>query len=177
MCFTLSISYTRKLEVGRTSSLVREQSQAEKHIESKIRSLEDKLEMERVVHEESVNFMNRKFGVLTGELEEWCDKLDNDQAAIETEYEGLKEKQLVNRERLDAMQARKANNDAIAAATVAEKVRQAEELEEQEAKKEVQNAACRKIQSLAREYLRRKAESAAASGKKKKGGKKGKKKK
>jgi hypothetical protein len=165
------------LEIGRTSSLVRQQSQAEQEIENKIKLLEDKIEMERVVHEESVNFMNRKFGVLTAQLEEWCDKLDHDHASLESEYEALKEKQLVNRERLDAMQARKANDDAVAAAAVAEKVRKAGELAEEAARREIQNAACSKIQALAREYLRRKTEQAAASGKKKKGGKKGKKKK
>jgi len=174
---TIDGSYMRKLELGKTSSLVREQTQAEKSVEAKIRTLEDKLEMERVVHEESVNFMNRKFGVLTAELEEWCDKLDVDLATLDMEYEALKEKQLVNRERLDAMQARKASDDAIAAATAAEKQRIATEIAEEALRIERETAACKKIQIVAREYLKRKAEQAALSGKKKKGGKKGKKKK
>jgi hypothetical protein len=174
---TVDGRYTRKLEMGRTSSLIREQTQVEKSVELKIRDLENKLEMERVVHEESVNFMNRKFGVLTGQLEEWCDKLDVDLATLDMEYEGLKEKQLVNRERLDAMQARKASDDAIAAAAEAEKLKLANQIAEEALKNERESLACKKIQLVARTYLKRKAEQAALSGKKKKGGKKGKKKK
>ena len=169
--------YTRKAEAGRTHAIVRSYTQAQRAQEARIKELERKLEMENVVHTETVDFLQKKMSSLQSDLEEWGKKHETDFGALQAEYESLKEKQLVNRERLDHLQGRKAEMD--------EKERQERELEETRlrmeeamaAEEKQENEAAAQIGRVARAYLKRLAEKAAKGGKKKKGGKKGKKKK
>lgn len=170
--------YTRKHETGRTNAIVRSYTQAQRAQENKIKELERNLEMEKVVHEETMEFLKRKFGTLTTDIEYWGKKHETDFGALQAEYEELKAKQMMNRERLDYLQGRKAEMD--------EKERQERELEKTRiemeaaaaAEERVRSEACSKIQRIARAYLKRKAAASSGKGKKKKGGgKKGKKKK
>ena len=113
--------YTRKHETGRTNAIVRSYTQAQRAQENKIKELERNLEMEKVVHTETMEFLNRKFGTLTTDIEYWGKKHETDFGALQAEYEELKAKQMMNRERLDHLQGRKAEMD--------EKERQERELE------------------------------------------------
>mmetsp|Transcript_19077 Transcript_19077/g.34636 ORF Transcript_19077/g.34636 Transcript_19077/m.34636 type:complete len:160 (-) Transcript_19077:181-660(-) len=158
-----------------TSSILRTYRQAERAQETTIKDSERKLEMENVVHKETVDFLKRKQESLSTELAEWTEKYAQDYGRLEEEYTALKEKQLKNRERLDHLQARKAAEEEEARKAAEEAVREAELEKIRQAELVTQNNAASKIQRIAKRYLKRVAERAAAGAKKK--GKKGKKKK
>mmetsp|Transcript_15854 Transcript_15854/g.36781 ORF Transcript_15854/g.36781 Transcript_15854/m.36781 type:complete len:399 (+) Transcript_15854:52-1248(+) len=174
---TVEVRYTRKSEYGSTGSKDRAQTAEERRLEQELQGLRDKLELEKVVHGDTANFLAKKANQLGEELEAWSQKFEEDVAAAASEFEALKDKQLASRERLDMLQERKAKEDAGLEAKAKAK-EAALEAEAEEAKLvEIQTAAAVKVQKVARDYLKRKAEKEAAGGKKKKGGKKGKKKK
>jgi len=172
---TVDAKYFRKEAHAMTSSILRTYRQAERAQETTIKDSERKLEMENVVHKETVDFLKRKQESLSTELAEWTEKYAQDYGRLEEEYTALKEKQLKNRERLDHLQARKAAEEEEARKAAEEAVREAELEKIRQAELVTQNNAASKIQRIAKRYLKRVAERAAAGAKKK--GKKGKKKK
>mmetsp|Transcript_30967 Transcript_30967/g.62855 ORF Transcript_30967/g.62855 Transcript_30967/m.62855 type:complete len:197 (-) Transcript_30967:185-775(-) len=174
---TVEATYARKSEFGQTASQVRTSEKAERKAEAEIKVVVAKLETEKVVHSESSAFLEKKALALHQDKERWVERHEDDLGGLEAEYEQLKEKQLANRERLDALQARKKKDDEVEAKRAAAAQAQADEEAKTEAEHAVKTKAALSIQKQARGYLKRKAARDAAGGKKKKGGKKGKKKK
>ena len=82
--------YTRKAETGRTNAIVRSYTQAERAQQTRIKELERKLEMENVVHGETVDFLQKKMSSLQNDLESWGRKHEADFGALQGEYEALR---------------------------------------------------------------------------------------
>ena len=174
---TVEAEYVRRSELGQTGGVVRVQSKAELEASRRIAALREKLAMEVVCHEEAAAFLTRKAHAVAQEQARWTARAEEEGAAKDRELEAAREKQLASRERLDALQARKAADDAaeqvrldgLAAAAAAAVAAAAAEARA--------NVVVAKVQKLVRAFLKRAAERNAGGKKKKGGGKKGKKKK
>jgi hypothetical protein len=86
-------------------------AQSERTQEARIKETERKLETEKVVHKETVEFLQRKQKQLQEDLEMWTKRYETEYGALQAEYDTLKQRQLYNRERLDYLQARKQADD------------------------------------------------------------------
>ncbi len=135
-----------------------------------IRNLKTRIDIERKVHEDNVDFLQRKHAVMQEEALNWMQKHENDTAAKEKEIEVLKLNH--QRDAVKLKQPEKKYKDELANKEKREYLSfDVDNPDEQERF----NRAATKIQALYRSYKTR-AASAASSKEKKSKGKKGKKK-
>lgn len=175
---TTDAKYFRKEAHAKTCSIMRTYRQAERAQEIAIKELDRKLDVEKVVHRETVEFLKTKQRQLAEDLEKWEGLYKRDYGELEGEYEKLVQLRLENLERLQHLQKRRDEETERERKSVEEAERQSQLDKLRKAEEERNNRAAGKIQRAVRGYLKRKEEDdlRKAADKKKKGGK-GKKKK
>jgi hypothetical protein len=163
--------FKKKESVASVSAIWRQYKLVERQLEDKLKSLEDKLQTEILVHSETKDFLTRKQQALSDDLASWDAKYEADIGGLDTRLNDLTaartellDKLSVLRDRkkveLDAQRAKKEQEDLD------------RELERQRiADLKKQNAAARRIQRDLRVFVQRKKEYEAIkeAGKKKKG--------
>ena len=173
---TIETKYLHKVARARGQSLNRAYNASTAELEQKIWHAKKQLEIEQRAHHELQDFLKKKQGVLSQEIQKWMAKYDEDMEEMEKTLEGLKESRAADLIRLNdytekeskELEEKQRREAEIAAKKEADRRKRAED--------EKNLWAATRVQSLWRGYLQRKA--AAGGGKKGKKGKgKGKKKK
>ncbi|XP_036388188.1 dynein regulatory complex protein 9-like [Megalops cyprinoides] len=84
----------------------------EKEMEEEVRRLEEKIEEEKAVHEELVNFLKQQAALLEEKLEVWMDCYERDIEEKQKEIDMLKEKRAANMEEMQELQ-KKVEQDTL----------------------------------------------------------------
>jgi IQ domain-containing protein G len=170
--------FKRKESLATVASIWREFKLKERIYEDRQAALEDKLQTESVVNQQTKEFLQRKMQSLHDSIEDWDNKYNNDCTAIDDEIlkkTEARDTQLVLLEELRERRQIEMDQEREA--------KEARDMDIQMAKEakalgKRQNLAARCIQTTLRAYIKRKLELEALAPKKKgKGDKKGKKKK
>eukprot|EP00605_Chrysophyceae_sp_TOSAG23-4_P002835 GSChrysophyteH1.ASY1.ANO1.3123.1 assembled CDS len=170
--------FKRKESLATVASIWREFKLKERIYEDKQATLEDKLQTETVVHQQTKEFLLRKTSSLHDQVTEWDVKYETDIGSIDAEIEAKTEQRENQLTLLNDLRERRQ--------VELDEEREAKEAHDLEVKMAAdakslskrQNIASRCIQSTMRAYIKRKLELEALAPKKKgKGDKKGKKKK
>jgi IQ domain-containing protein G len=170
--------FKRKESLATVASIWREFKLKERVYEDRQAELEDKLQTETVVNQQTKEFLQRKLISLQDQVNEWDTNYETDIGAIDTEMEAKTEQRDTQLVLLDDLRERRQIE-----IDEERELKEARDLEikmatEAKALGKRQNLASRCIQSTMRAYIKRKLELDALAPKKKgKGDKKGKKKK
>jgi hypothetical protein len=170
--------FKRKESMASVASIWREYKLRERVSEDKQSELEDKLQTETVVNQQTKEFLEKKLHNLHMQIGEWTDKYETDIAALDSE---IAEKTAKREHQLALLEECRVRHQAEL--DKARELRELKEMEVQRAKDQKallkrQNIAARCIQGTIRAYVKRKREIEALAPKKKgKGEKKGGKKK
>lgn len=167
--------FKRKESLAHVASIWREFKMKEREVESKLRGLEERIQAEHVVYNETKDFLVKKNQQLVEDLAKWeatydyeVGDMDNKIRKLTTSRESLVEKLMALRERKQQERDAEILREDEVKAEEAEKAAA-------EAMLKKQNSAAKSIQKSMRVFIKKKKErEAAGEGKKKKG--KGKKK-
>ena len=165
--------FRRKESLAYVSSIWRECRMKERTLEDKAKDLEDNLQTENIVHNETKEFLIRKHQTLTEDVAKWEAKYDADVGAMDEKIEQIRARRTSLLDKLTVLQSRRQieieegirQKEAAAHEAKMKKIRDAEEKKK--------NMAARSIQNSMRNYVKRKKELELlkGEGKKKKGGK------
>jgi IQ domain-containing protein G len=165
--------FKRKESIASVSAIWRQYKLVERQFEVKLKSLEDKLQTETLVHSETKDFLIRKQQALADDLAAWESKYDRDIGGLDKQLNDLTTSRTELLEKLSILRERKKVEDDVARAK-----KEQEDLERELERQKIadlkkRNAAARRIQRDLRIYVQRKKEYEAIkeAGKKKKGGK------
>ncbi len=163
--------FKRKESLASVASIWREFKLKERILENKLRDLEDKLQTENVVNNETKDFLTRKHVSLGEEIARWEGQYDVEVGALDGEIRRVTMQRTDLLERLSALQARKQLEVAENKERVERQECEAEIARQKVALLKRQNKCARRIQREMRAYVKRKKELEAikGEGKKKKG--------
>ena len=172
---TVDAKYFRKEAHARTCSIARTHRQAERSQEVRVQELERRKEIERSVHQATIEFLKTKQRQLSNDLSQWERKYHEDYSKLELEFERLTQERVANLERLTFLKKRR-DTELETERNARERVERQDELDRSRlAESHKKHGAALIIQTTVRAFLQRKAEDdarRAADKKKKKGGKK-----
>mmetsp|Transcript_25156 Transcript_25156/g.25357 ORF Transcript_25156/g.25357 Transcript_25156/m.25357 type:complete len:419 (+) Transcript_25156:140-1396(+) len=171
---SIDARFKKKESLAYVSAIWRENKLKERVLEVRLKELEDKLQTEHVVHQQTKEFLTTKHSTLSEEVSTWEKKYDTDVGEMDNQIRRLNNKRIILTEKLSALQERRKKEieDIDKAQMETERistVRQRREAEERR-----QHAASRVIQAKLRQYLKRKKEIEAIKGESKKKSTKGK---
>lgn len=171
----VKMEYARAEAMAKISSKQRTYNQDQKDRERTIKKLERERDVEVMVHDETLSFLETRQSELLGLTLEWNERYEKDVANAEAEFAALTEKRNADYERLSHLRKRREDERIEKAAREAERKR-LEELERlQIAKERAEYHAAKKIQGQWKTKQEEDAAAKAASGRKKKNKKKKKK--
>ena len=174
---TIDARFKRRESLAYVSAIWREYKLKERVLESRLKDLEDKLQTEHVVHNETKEYLTKKHQSLSDEVTTWEARYEHDIGDMDNQIKKLTAKRTTLLDKLSLLQARRQremedeNKSKLEGDRLAAMRRQKEEEERR------QNAASRRIQLAMRVYVKRKKELEALKGeskKKKSSGKDGK---
>lgn len=168
--------FKRKESLASVSAIWREYKLKERVIETRLKDLEDKLQTEHVVNNETKDFLIRKQAALAEDISMWETRFDREVGEMDAATRHMAAQQNRLREKLQALQTRK----KVEIQKEKER-RDSQELEEERSKQQAarlrkQNRAAKTIQREMLSYMRRKKEleninKESKKNKKEKGGK------
>jgi len=173
---TVDSKFKRRESMAYVSAIWREYKLKERVLEGRLKELEDKLQTEHVVHNETKDYLARKYQSLSDEVSSWEERYDRDVGDMDNQIKKLSTKRTTLIEKLSYLQARRQKEIEDENRLKLEDEKQAALKKQREAEERRQNAASRVIQSTLRMYVKRKKELELIKGesKKKKSAKNGK---
>ena len=169
--------FKRKESLAHVASIWREFKMKERELEGKLRGLEERMQTEHVVYNETKDFLIRKNQQLGEDLTKWESTYDDEVGNMDNKIKKLTTNREILVEKLMALRERK-QQERDAEILRENELRAVEEAKAAaEALLKKQNAAAKSIQKAIRSFVKVKKEREAAGDGKKKKGKKDKKKK
>ncbi|CAM9654983.1 unnamed protein product [Ascophyllum nodosum] len=170
---SVDIKYSRKEHSARVSSLLRVYEQHERQLELQVKELERVKQVEVAVHQQTMEFLEKKKQLSQDRLDEWEEKYGEEVEALERTFAELTDERNAMLDKLEGLKERKYHEEQEQRAREeAKRMALRKERERIETERR-QNHAAKVIQRLLREFMRRQIASKMKKGGGKKKGKKG----